>query len=325
LEVVFSTQEVHPRDRFDYWHSVACSNIADHASVADCRHSFEASLRCGTIGDIGLVQFENSAMAISRTRYHADKSASDDLLVCRQDAGSLALQQAGRELTLEAGTITLIDPRLPYEGKFSSGSRLLVFKIPRHLLEVRLGNARDIAALPLKPLNGKESLISSFLAMLAAHAGRLELTTENILQNQVVDLLASSFASALNKSSLPISSTRSLTCFRVRAAIEKHIVDPCLNTKRVAEAAGVSVRTANAALAGDNTSISRLLLERRLARCKAALGDLRQMHRTVSEIAYGWGFSDMTHFGRKFKAAFGMLPSEYRNLAKTKAAIALGR
>jgi AraC-like DNA-binding protein len=32
----------------------------------------------------------------------------------------------------------------------------------------------------------------------------------------------------------------------------------------------------------------------------------------VSEIAYGWGFSDMTHFGRRFKAAYGLLPSEYR-------------
>ena len=174
MEVVFSTLQVHPRDRFDYWHSVACSNIADHASVAECRHSFEASLQCGNIGDIGLVKFENSAMAISHTQYHADRSASDDLLVCRQDAGSLAVQQAGRELTLEAGTITLIDPRLPYEGKFSSGSRLLVFKIPRRLLEVRLGNARNIAALPLKSLDGKNSLISTFLAMLPAHTGRLE-------------------------------------------------------------------------------------------------------------------------------------------------------
>jgi AraC family transcriptional activator of tynA and feaB len=324
VEVVFSTLAVHPRDRFDYWHSVACSNIADHASVPDCKHSFEASLQCGSIGDIGLVKFENSAMAISHTQYHADKATSDDLLVCRQDAGLLAMQQAGRELTLEAGAITLIDPRLPYEGKFSSGSRLLVFKIPRRLLEGRLGNARDIAVLPLRSLDGEDSLISAFLAMLPAHTGRLDLTMENIVQNQVVDLLAGSFASALDKSS-PISSIRLLTRLRVRAAIEKHLVDPSLNAKKVAEAAGVSARNANAALAGDHTSISRLLLERRLERCKAALGDPRQIHRTISEIAYGWGFSDMTHFGRKFRAAYGKLPSEYRHLARKTATIASDR
>jgi AraC-like DNA-binding protein len=37
----------------------------------------------------------------------------------------------------------------------------------------------------------------------------------------------------------------------------------------------------------------------------------------VSEIAYGWGFSDMIHFGRSFRTAFGSLPGEYRKLEKT--------
>ena len=41
-----------------------------------------------------------------------------------------------------------------------------------------------------------------------------------------------------------------------------------------------------------------------------------QQHRTVSEIAYGWGFSAMTHFGRAFKRAYGVLPSEYRRNVK---------
>jgi AraC family transcriptional activator of tynA and feaB len=37
-----------------------------------------------------------------------------------------------------------------------------------------------------------------------------------------------------------------------------------------------------------------------------------QAGRTLSEIAYAWGFSDMTHFSRRFKAAYGVLPSDYR-------------
>ena len=80
----------------------------------------------------------------------------------------------------------------------------------------------------------------------------------------------------------------------------------------MALAAGVSLRYANAALSDEGTSIGRLIQARRLLRCRRALEDPAQAHRTVSEIAYGWGFSDMTHFGRKFKAAFGQLPSEYR-------------
>jgi AraC family transcriptional activator of tynA and feaB len=59
-------------------------------------------------------------------------------------------------------------------------------------------------------------------------------------------------------------------------------------------------------------SIMRLVQARRLERCRAALEDPGQARRSVSEIAFGWGFSDMTHFGRRFKAAYGILPSEYR-------------
>ncbi len=41
-----------------------------------------------------------------------------------------------------------------------------------------------------------------------------------------------------------------------------------------------------------------------------------QTHRMISEIAYGWGFTDMTHFARRFKAAYRLSPSDWRRNAK---------
>ena len=77
----------------------------------------------------------------------------------------------------------------------------------------------------------------------------------------------------------------------------------------------MSVRHADALLAREGTSIARLIRSWRLARCRRALEDPLQRHRTVGEIAFGWGFSDLTHFGRRFTAAYGMSPGEYRRLA----------
>jgi AraC-like DNA-binding protein len=68
-------------------------------------------------------------------------------------------------------------------------------------------------------------------------------------------------------------------------------------------------------LADYDTSIRRLIQAKCLARCRKALEDPLQSHRTASEIAYSWGYSDMTHFGRMFRAAYGLLPSELRRLA----------
>ena len=36
----------------------------------------------------------------------------------------------------------------------------------------------------------------------------------------------------------------------------------------------------------------------------------------IGDIALGWGFSDLSHFGRRFKAAFGCSASEYRKRLK---------
>jgi AraC-like DNA-binding protein len=98
--------------------------------------------------------------------------------------------------------------------------------------------------------------------------------------------------------------------------IEARLSEPSLGAQAVADAVGVSVRYANAVLADHDTSIMRLIQTRRLERCRCALEDPNQTHRTVSEIAYGWGFSDMTHFGRRFKKAYGILPSEYQIIAR---------
>jgi AraC-like DNA-binding protein len=307
MQTLFSTNEVHPRDRFDYWHSVASKTLVDHDSRPECRETFQAELQWGTLGDVGLVLFENSPMQISDTR-----ATTDQLFACRQMTGEVALEQNGREVFLKGGDITLIDPLAPYAGRFFLGSKLLVLKIPRRLLEARTGKTRQMIARRIRPTAAESSLASSFLAMLPTHAGNLGAAAEVIVQDQALDLVAVSFAKAMEGGKPRISSARSLALLNLRAAVEARLADPALDAEMLALAAGVSVRYANTVLAQEDTSITRLIQERRLARCRQALDDPLQSHRTISEIAYGWGFSDMTHFGRRFKAAFGLSPRDYR-------------
>ena len=218
-------------------------------------------------------------------------------------------------MALRAEEFTLVDPMLPYSGTFPSGSDLLIVKLPRRELEARIGNVRRMAARAMKPLDPETSLASSFLAMLPAHVGKMSHVAEEVLKHQTIDLIAVSLAKMIQSDTPRISSARGLVLLKVRAAIETRLSDPALGGEAVAAAAGVSVRYANSVLAEEGTSIARYIQERRLARCRRALEDPQQAHRSLSEIAYGWGFSDMTHFGRSFRKAYGMLPSVYRKLA----------
>jgi AraC family transcriptional activator of tynA and feaB len=153
--------------------------------------------------------------------------------------------------------------------------------------------------------------LDAFLGQLPSIAGKMNSISEVTVGNHALDLIAISLA----KTDRPrISSTKSLVLLRIRSVIEMRLMDPSLGAQAVAKAVGVSVRYANAVLADHNTSIMRLVLARRLERCRNALEDPNQAHRTVSEIAYAWGFSDMTHFGRRFKKAYGFCPANTKLL-----------
>jgi len=315
MQQLFSTRDVHPRERFDYWHEVTRKNIVYHDGQPDNRLQFEAEIKAGVLSDISFIRTTISPLTVSRTASHIARDRNDDLLVYRQIAGTWALEQEGREVLLKAGDLTLIDPMLPASGTFSSGSDVLFIKLPRRDLEARIGKVRRMVARAMKPLDPETSLVSSFLAMLPARLGKMSQVAEEVLKHQTIDLIAMSLGKMVQSDTPPVSSVRGLVLLKVRAAIETRLSDPALDGQAVANAAGVSVRYANAVLAEEGTSIARYIQERRLARCRRTLKDPQQAHRSLSEIAYGWGFSDMTHFGRSFRKAYGMLPSEYRKLA----------
>ncbi len=311
MHKLFSTNEVHPRDRFDFWHEVACKHIVSHDSAPQSRHDFHAEFERGALADISFLRYQASPRCVSGAKRHIAKTETNEIFFCRQLDGAMSFEQSGREARLNAGDMMLLDPLLPYQGRFGPGSRLLVVKIPRRSLEMRTGKLQSLTAIAMKPDHAELGLTSSFLATLPSYVGQLSPTAREMLKEQALDLIALSLATATE--GMPrLSSGQSTILLTIRAAVEARLDDPNLDVQAVAEAVGVSVRYANALLAWENSSLSRLILTRRLVRCKKALEDPLQSRRSVSEIAYSWGFSDMTHFGRVFRKAYGMLPSECR-------------
>jgi AraC family transcriptional activator of tynA and feaB len=190
MKTIFTTAEVDPKSRFDYWHSVACKNLVDHDSEPESRQTFQATLKCGNLGSIGLVLFENSPMRVAHTKQHIAHANSEDYFLCRQIAGRLALEQEGREVVLQSGDMALVDPRLPYTGAFSDSSRMLVLKLPRFPLERRAGEPRTTTARHIARFGGETSFTSAFLTLLPNHTEGLSREAEDVIKDHVLDLVA---------------------------------------------------------------------------------------------------------------------------------------
>ncbi|UFS76445.1 helix-turn-helix domain-containing protein [Tardiphaga sp. 37S4] len=322
MKTVFSTSSVHPRDRFDYWHSLACKEIVGHDSLPENRATFQAEINAAKFGNLDLVEFSNSPMEVSHTLVHVGRTSPDTVFLCYQLSGSVLIVQNAREVNLDAGSLMLLEPRLPYDARFSQDSKTLLIKAPRRELRARIGGNRELIGRRVTPELVDDDLALSVAAKLPSLAGRTASITAEMVSNHVLDLIGLSIARTIGSATVRLSNPKALLLGQIRSVVEARLADPDLDGQKVADIVGISVRYANALLADQDSSLRRLILSRRLSRCRAALADPNEIHRTIAEIARGWGFSDMTHFGRCFKAAYGVSAREYQ---KAGSAIPAGR
>jgi AraC family transcriptional regulator, positive regulator of tynA and feaB len=315
MNTVFSTDWVHPRDRFEFWHSVACARIVEHEAWSKSPANFDAEIEVGSLGRLDLLRFHTSPMEVSHTPT-ASSPGADFLVVHQQVSGALLMEHDSRTVDLGPGDMMIIDPLLPHAGRFSSSPKMLAIRVPRREFEARVGSARSIIARAVKPLEPENKLASALMATLPALAGKMSPASCDMIENHALDLVALSLTRSLSGSRPRVSNSKNVILSNIRCVIEARLSDEKLSSETVAAEVGLSVRYANQILSHHDTSIARLIQSRRLERCRLALEDFGQAHRTVSEIAFGWGFSDMTHFGRRFKRAYGVPPKEYRELAK---------
>lgn len=88
--------------------------------------------------------------------------------------------------------------------------------------------------------------------------------------------------------------------------------DGGLAIEAVARRQKVSSSYVRKLLAGDGTSFSEFLLKQRLALAHRRLGDPSFARRSISAIAYGAGFGDLSYFNRTFRRRYGATPTEVR-------------
>src|SRR6266581_1383553 len=94
--------------------------------------------------------------------------------------------------------------------------------------------------------------------------------------------------------------------------IKRRLHDPRLDAAEVAGVLGISLRQLARVFQTAGTTPSRYILEQRLQRANAELGEPRAEKTTVADVAYRWGFSSQSHFTRASRKRFGRTPGEAR-------------
>jgi len=311
VKLLFSTNSVHPRDRLAFWHEEATKAFVAHEFSTPIRRNFRAEISVGSLANVELALFKSNEARVVRSQSCLRFADDDDIHLCRQISGSMTMHQDGRDAATQPGDVYILDPRRPFEFSLASNTRTLVFKVARSETQSRLGEIANYTATPISLMRPVGALASEFLASLAERADAIDPVTGVKLVQQALDLVALAFETAKGGVA-QLSSVRTTTLLRLKSIIESKLHDHALSPTGAARAAGISVRYANALLAEEHTSLERHIMLRRLERCHQALMSPTHSSRTITEIAYSYGFSDLSHFTRRFKERFGCTPSEIR-------------
>jgi AraC-like DNA-binding protein len=99
---------------------------------------------------------------------------------------------------------------------------------------------------------------------------------------------------------------------RIKTFARLNLGNPELSVELIAEAVGLSARQIHRLFANEEMSLMRWVWVQRLEQCYRELVQDGSGKRTISEIAYAWGFNDQAHFSRTFRKHFGVSPRSLR-------------
>lgn len=311
MRTIFSALDFHPRDRLSSWYDVANRTYAVHHCNLKHAVAFNASLSVAGLGDVGVSVLESDAIEFTRTPGDIAKDIEHNVFICLVASGRASWGQDGREGAGGLGDFTLLESQRPYAIRLHEPTKLIILRVPHRLLEQRVGPTIGLTAIPISGQSNIGGLAGGFLALLPDRLPLAAGPEEARIAELTLDLVAMALF-AERECRPKFSAAREVALVSLQSAIEANLGDPDLTADRVAKQAGISVRYASSLLSEQGSSVGRYILQRRLERCRKLLEDPAHAHRTITDIALSWGFSDSSHFGRRFKEAYGQSPSDCR-------------
>lgn len=264
--------------------------------------------------DLRLSVIRSSAITIERFAGEPYQASQDAYFAVILLSGRYSLEQQGREVFLEPGDITFYDATRPHRIHCPGSFSKLIVAIPRRQLRDRIAGMEHCTALRIPGHAGIGRVASGFLQCAAGQADGLKPCEFLPLAQHSLELLTMAAAS-VRPLDIRRFRSRSLSLLRVKDFVERHLANPDLNTSWVAIAVGLSSRYVNDLFMDEGTSLMRYVWLRRLEKCRKELEDPAHAGHRLSEIAFRWGFNDLSHFSRVFRQRFDCSPRQYRQQA----------
>ena len=308
----YSTHGLPSPAKVSYWNDIISDVFAPLETRPNNNNDFDAEVRCARFGRLRLAKATSRAATVRRSKGQAAKLDEHRYFLHVQMQGQLLIRQDGHEALLEEGDLVLSDSTLPYTLSYDDECSTLVLIVDEDELKRHLPTPEEMIGVKM---SGSRGLSRTTSLMLRSVWEQAEEGLPEELGSRIADSLLDMFATAcMEVKGMAVGEPAIVGSRRaqIKRYIEANLRNPELSVRSVAAAFGISPRYLHILFTNENETVSSYVLRRRLEECGRQLTDALWRRRTITEIAFGWGFNNATHFARVFRNQYRTSPRDFR-------------
>jgi len=266
---------------------------------------FEGSIARTEATPIQISLVKATSHRVLRLRSHIADSTDDLCFVNLQLDGLGRTTQRGHEQVCTPGDLAVAETTDPFEIAHDRDFRLYCFAVPRRLLPRSFFDRPKLALSRTETGRALSRTLASYAELcLAAPA----IAARN--GTHVVELIAHAPEMLGDVPAAKVNAPVLLSMMLDH--IDRHNDDPGLDAEALAARFRCSERYVHRLFVATGRTVAEHVHDKRVIACARDLLSEHHRHRTIAEIAFAAGFSDISHFNRLFKRRHGLAPREFR-------------
>jgi AraC-like DNA-binding protein len=307
----FSTDAVPTEKRLAFWRDIFEQQAVRLDIQPRSSDRFNAQGFARVVPGLRITSFVSTPVRMQRTSQMIG-DGDDALALLTPLEGRLNVVQRGRDVTVGPGEALLV-----LHGEACTVAhddiRFQGLVVPRAPVAAALRNVED-SAMRLIPANaGALQLLLHYVSGISAGLASDRNPARNVVGSHVQDLIAIAAGLCSNGAALTDrDSVRAARLDAIKSYVIARIRHEEVTISEVAARHRITPRTVQRLFEESGSTFSAFKLEQQLAYARRLLGTDKEASRTIADIAYAAGFSDLSYFHRSFRRRFGMTPSDFR-------------
>ncbi|MGB3440492.1 MAG: helix-turn-helix domain-containing protein [Actinophytocola sp.] len=269
-----------------------------------------ARLDLWSFGAAAIFRAESNGVTMTRTTKAARAADAEHIAIGVHESGVAGHRVGDAARVLPPGEALVVDVTRPFDYGWRGHGAARSLNVPVAHLGLPADLVRRASTrLDASPLYG---LVCRHIVDLARNAETLcESPMAHVLGAASIELARALIGTAVDDGAGRDLVEQTLVT-QVRAYVRQHLREPDLSPTSIAIALAISPRHLYRVCAAAGLRLEQWIIDLRLEHAKAELASQDAARRSIATVARQWGFTDPTHFTRRFRAAYGMLPSEWR-------------